>query len=180
MASHCDVIVPVTPFAIIEQDNGLLPVWYKVVTQANDDLVLLRMSRNPLQTLEQNLNQNNVTNSFQRCLKCHPPRSKMLYVKQTSRPCFYQTRSAWSADQGSNENHSPAYNFEPTVTKFCVMWEEGQALPHHTKFGNCRYKIVDSRAFFSWSLIHGLRWSGLIKAEPGQQRVITSHSICGM
>ena len=84
----------------------------------------------------------------------------------TIRPCFYQTRSAWSADQGSNKNHSPAYNFAPTVTKFCVMWE-GQALPHHTKFGNCRYKIVDSRAFLSWSLIHGLRWSGLIKAEPG-------------
>ena len=26
-------------------------------------------------------------------------------------------------DQGSNKNHSPAYNFTPTVTKFCVMWE---------------------------------------------------------
>ena len=69
-------------------------------------------------------------------------------------------------DQGSNKNHSPAYNLAPTVTKFCVMWE-GQALPHDTKFGNCRCKIVDSRAFPSWSLIHGLRWSGLIKAEPG-------------
>ena len=42
-----------------------------------------------------------------------------------------------------------------------------QALPHDTKLGNCRCKIVDSRAFPSWSLIHGLRWSGLIKAEPG-------------
>ena len=70
-------------------------------------------------------------------------------------------------DQGSNKNHSPAYNFTPTVTKFCVMWE-GLSLPHDTKFGNCRCKIVDSRAFPSWSLIHGLRWSGLIKAEPGQ------------
>ena len=69
-------------------------------------------------------------------------------------------------DQGSNKNHSPAYNFAPTVTKFCVMWE-GLSLPHDTKFGNCRCKIVDSRAFPSWSLIHGLRWSGLIKAEPG-------------
>ena len=78
---------------------------------------------------------------------------------------FYQTRSAWSVDQGSNKNHSPAYNFAPTVTKFCVMWE-GLSLPHDTKFGNCRCKIVDSRAFPSWSLIHGLRWSGLIKAEP--------------
>ena len=83
-----------------------------------------------------------------------------------SRPHFYQTRSAWSVDQGSNENHSPAYNFTPTVTKFCVMWE-GLSLPHDTKFGNCRCKIVDSGAFPSWSLIHGLRWSGLIKAEPG-------------
>ena len=82
------------------------------------------------------------------------------------RLCFYQTRSAWSVDQGSNKNHSPAYNFVPTVTKFCVMWE-GLSLPHDTKFGNCRCKIVDSRAFPSWSLIHGLRWSGLIKAEPG-------------
>ena len=80
--------------------------------------------------------------------------------------CFYQTKSAWSVDQGSNKNHSPAYNFAPTVTKFCVMWE-GLSLPHDTKFGNCRCTIVDSRAFLSWSLIHGLRWSGLIKAEPG-------------
>ena len=78
---------------------------------------------------------------------------------------FYQTRSAWSVDQGSNQNHSPAYNFAPTVTKFCVMWE-GLSLPQDTKFGNCRCKIVDSRSFPSWSLIHGLRWSGLIKAEP--------------
>ena len=69
-------------------------------------------------------------------------------------------------DQGSNKNHYRAYNFAPTVTKFCVMWE-GLSLPHDTKFGNCRCEIVDSRAFPSWSLIHGLRWSGLIKAEPG-------------
>ena len=69
-------------------------------------------------------------------------------------------------DQGSNKNHSPAYNFTPTVTKFCVMWE-GLSLPHYTKFGNCRCKIVDSRSFHSWSLIHGLRWSGLIKVGPG-------------
>ena len=69
-------------------------------------------------------------------------------------------------DQGSNKNHSPAYNFTPTVTKFCVMWE-GLSLPHDTKFGNCRCKIVDSRSFHNWSLIHGLRWSGLIKVGPG-------------
>ena len=46
------------------------------------------------------------------------------------------------------------------------MWE-GMSLPHDTKFGNCRCKIVDSRSFPSWSLIHGLRWSGLIKVGPG-------------
>ena len=68
-------------------------------------------------------------------------------------PHFYQTRSAWSMDQGSHENHSPVNNFAPTVTKFCVMWE-GQALPHDTKFG-----IKD--------LIHGSSWSGLIKLGPG-------------
>ena len=95
---------------------------------------------------------------------CHQTTSH--YLGQCwSRPHFYQTRSAWSVDQGSNKNHSPAYNFAPTVTKFCVMWE-GLSLPHDTKFGNCRCKIVDSRSFPSWSLIHGLRWSGLIKVGP--------------
>ena len=89
-------------------------------------------------------------------------------------PHFYQTRSAWSVDQGSNKNHSPAYNFAPTVTKFCVMWE-GLSLPHDTKFGNCRCKIVDSRSFPSWSLIHGLCWSGLIKVGPG---VTTGEILC--
>ena len=82
-----------------------------------------------------------------------------------TRPHFYQTRSGWSMDQGSNENHSLVNSFDPTVTKFCVMWE-GQALPHDTKFSNCRDKIVDNRAFLSWSLIHGLSWSGLIKVGP--------------
>ena len=89
-----------------------------------------------------------------------------LFPTGPTRLCFYQTRSAWSMDQGSNKNHSPAYNFAPTVTKFCVMWE-GLSLPRDTKFGNCRCEIVDSRAFSSWSLICGLCWSGLIKAEPG-------------
>ena len=46
-----------------------------------------------------------------------------IYIWLASWLCFYQTRSAWSRDQGSNKNHSPAYNFTPTVTKFCVMWE---------------------------------------------------------
>ena len=88
------------------------------------------------------------------------------WVYSTPRLCFYQTRSAWSMDQGSNKNRSPINNFTPTVTKFCVMWE-GQALPHDTKFRNSRGKIVDSSTFCSWSLIHGSSWSGLIKAEPG-------------
>ena len=80
-------------------------------------------------------------------------------------------------DQGSNKNHSPAYNFTPTVTKFCVMWE-GLSLPHDTKFGNCRCKIVDSRSFHSWSLIHGLRWSGLIKVGPGVTQLHILASSC--
>ena len=70
-------------------------------------------------------------------------------------------------DQGSTMKRSAVHNFAPTVTKFCVMWE-GQALPHDTKFGNSRCEIVGRRVIFIWSLIHGLRWSGLIKAEPGQ------------
>ena len=69
-------------------------------------------------------------------------------------------------DQGSTMKRSAVHNFVPTVTKFCVMWE-GQALPHDTKFGNSRCEIVGRRVIFIWSLIHGLRWSGLIKAEPG-------------
>ena len=100
-----------------------------------------------------------------------------LYVKIIEYwPHFYQTRSAWSVDQGSNKNHSPAYNFAPTVTKFCVMWE-GLSLPHDTKFGNCRCKIVDSRSFPSWSLIHGLRWSGLIKVGPGHITPCGAHTL---
>ena len=87
----------------------------------------------------------------------------VIYV---SRLCFYQTRSAWSMDQGSNRKHSAVHNFAPTVTKFCVMWE-GQALPHDTKFSNCRCEIVGRRVIFIWSLIPGSSWSGLIKAEPG-------------
>ena len=76
--------------------------------------------------------------------------------------CFYQTRSAWSIDQGSTKKRSAVHNFVPTVTKFCVMWE-GLSLPH----GNCRGEIVDRRMVFVWSLIHGSGWSPLIKAEPG-------------
>ena len=69
-------------------------------------------------------------------------------------------------DQGSTRKRSAVHNFAPTVTKFCVMWE-GQALPHDTKFGNCRCKIVGRRVIFIWPLIHGSSWSRLIKAEPG-------------
>ena len=65
-------------------------------------------------------------------------------------------------DQGSTRKRSAVHNFAPTVTKFCAMWE-GQALPHDTKFGNCRCKIVGRRVIFICSLIHGSSWSGLIK-----------------
>ena len=78
---------------------------------------------------------------------------------------FYQTRSAWSIDQGSTRKRSVLHSFAPTVTKFCVMWE-GLSLPHDTKFGNCRGEIVDKRVIFTWSLIHGSNWSGLIKVGP--------------
>ena len=95
----------------------------------------------------------------------HQSSASLAFVRGLHWPHFYQTRSAWSMDHGSNENHSPFNNFIPTVTKFCVLWE-GQALPQDTKFGNGRNKIVDSRAFISWSLIHGSSWSGLIKLGP--------------
>ena len=82
-----------------------------------------------------------------------------------TRPHFYQTRSAWSMDQGSNRKHSALHNFAPIVTKFCVMWE-GLSLPQDTKFGNCGGEIVDKRVIFSWALIHESSWSVLIKVEP--------------
>ena len=69
-------------------------------------------------------------------------------------------------DQGSTGKRSAVHNFAPTVTKFCVMWE-GRALPHDTKFGNCRCEMVSRIVIFIWSLIHGSSWSGLINAEPG-------------
>ena len=90
---------------------------------------------------------------------------------KVTRLCFYQTRSAWSMDQGSNRKHSAVHNFAPTVTKFCVMWE-GQALPHDTKFSNCRCEIVGRRVIFIWSLIPGSSWSGLIKAEPEWRKIV--------
>ena len=82
-------------------------------------------------------------------------------------PHFYQTRSAWSVDQGSTRKCSAVRNFAPTVTKFCVMWE-GLSLPHDTTFGNRRGEIADRRILFIWSLIHGSSWSGLIKVGPGE------------
>ena len=77
-------------------------------------------------------------------------------------------------DQGSTRKRSAVHNLAPTVTKFCVMWE-GQALPHDTKFGNCRCETVDRRVIFIRSLIHGSSWSGLIKAEPA---LISNESWC--
>ena len=93
----------------------------------------------------------------------HPPPAISCVME--CQLCFYQTRSAWSMDQGSNRKHSAVHNLAPTVTKFCVMWE-GQALPHDTKFSNCRCEIVGRRVIFIWFLIPGSSWSGLIKAEP--------------
>ena len=78
---------------------------------------------------------------------------------------FYQTRSAWSVDQGSTRKCSAVHNFAPTVTKFCVMWE-GLSLPHDTKFGNVGMKLLPGE--WIWSLIHGSSWSGLIKVGPGK------------
>ena len=46
----------------------------------------------------------------------------------------------------------------------CHVWGTS---PQDTRFGNCRNKIVDSRAFLSWSLILGSSWSGLIKLGSG-------------
>ena len=100
----------------------------------------------------------------------HPRQQLILFIHKSPEKknwlCFYQTRSAWSMDQGSTKKRSAVHNFVPTVTKFCVMWE-GLSLPHDTKFGNCRGEIVDRRMVFIWSLIHGSGWSRLIKAEPG-------------
>ena len=95
------------------------------------------------------------------------------------RPHFYQTRSAWSMDQGSIRKHSTVHNFASTVAKFCVVWE-GLSLPHDTKFGNCRGEIVDRRVIFNWALILGSSWSGLIKVGPGGQcmkRPLWIHSV---
>ena len=129
---------------------------------------VMKISSNAISILAYEKNRIIFNGRFSKCTfysrqKCNCSSSRMSPL---SRPHFYQTRSAWSMDQGSNKNHSPVNNCAPTVTKFCVMWE-GQALPHDTKFSNCRNKIVDSRAFPSWSLIHGSSWSGLIKVGPG-------------
>ena len=53
-----------------------------------------------------------------------------VICREASWPQFYQTRSAWSMDQGSTKKSSAVHNFVPTVTKFCVMWE---GLSHMTQ-----------------------------------------------
>ena len=56
--------------------------------------------------------------------------------------------------------HGSRINYETICCpQFCTY--------NDTKFGNSRCEIVGRRVIFIWSLIHGLRWSGLIKAEPG-------------
>ena len=104
------------------------------------------------------------------CQLCNLTISSAKMASILSRPHFYQTRSAWSMDQGSTKKRSAVHKFVPTVTKFCVMWE-GLSLPHDTKCGNCRGKIVDRRVILIWSLIHGSSWSGLIKAGPGRDEL---------
>ena len=103
-----------------------------------------------------------------------------VYERHYTRPQFYQTKSAWSMDQGSTKKRSTVvyHNFVPTVTKFCVLWE-GLSLPQDTKFGNCRDEIVDRRVIFIWSLIHGSSWSGLIKVGPGiiQLPIVLHHGL---
>ena len=82
--------------------------------------------------------------------------------------CFYQTRSAWSMDQGSVRKRSAVHNFAPTVTKFYLMWE-GLSLPHDTKFGNCRGDIVDRRIIFCLILD---QWIRLIWFDQSRARII--------
>ena len=100
----------------------------------------------------------------------HATQKNRKGLLRPTRPQFYQTRSAWSKDEGSTKKRSAVHNFVPTVTKFCVLWE-GLSLPHDTKFGNCRGEIVDRRVIFIWSLILGSSWSGLIKVGPDLKRI---------
>ena len=69
-------------------------------------------------------------------------------------------------------DHKPrSLHFTLTVTKFCEL-PEGQALPHDAKFHVCDRKIADGRVIFGRSLIHGLRWFGLINAEPEMRLIL--------
>ena len=82
------------------------------------------------------------------------PKFCMIYLCNKSlQPLFYQNQSAWSMDKGSKRKSSAVHNLASTVTKFGDMWE-GQALPHVTKFCNCRGKIVCSRMILvdPWSI----------------------------
>ena len=64
---------------------------------------------------------------------------------------------------------SAVYDFAPTVTKFCVMWE-GQALPHDTKFCNCISKIEEDRVnliLHPWINLMRIDKSGSSLCTPG-------------
>ena len=66
--------------------------------------------------------------------------------------------------------HGSRINYETICCpQFCTY--SYQILCHDTKFGNSRCEIVGRRVIFIWSLIHGLRWSGLIKAEPAYHSI---------
>ena len=57
------------------------------------------------------------------------------------------------------------------------MWE-GHALPHDTKFGNCRCEIVGTIVIFIWSLIHGLYT--LLSGEPdyfGRNKILSGYDL---
>ena len=46
------------------------------------------------------------------------------------------------------------------------LWNDLLSTILHLQLPNSRCEIVGRRVIFIWSLIHGLCWSGLIKAEP--------------
>ena len=72
--------------------------------------------------------------------------------------------------------HGSRINYETICCpQFCTY--SYQILCHDTKFGNSRCEIIGRRVIFIWSLIHGLRWSGLIKAEPGTTLVVNALTV---
>ena len=93
-------------------------------------------------------------------------RPSTVTVTETPGPTFIKPdqRNPWIKDQLWNDLLSTILHLQLPNFVSC-----GRDKPSHmTKFGNSRCEIVGRRVIFIWSLIHGLRWSGLIKAEPGR------------